>query len=140
MRVAYLVGIGVVAGLFSRVVIQRAMENARLQQRLAEDERDRERVLERELLSRLGRDFAASLDRETTTRAIAGGAATVLGDATLVLMIDDADRRMLPVARGGTDEDLAARWQAHVAERRPRVGEGIIGGGGGHGRVGRRGP
>ena len=128
VRVAYLVGIGVVAGLFSRVVIQRAMENARLQQRLAEDERDRERVMERELLSRLGRDFAASLDRETTTRAIAGGAATMLGDATLVVMIDDAERRLVPVASGGTDEDLAARWQIHVADRRPRVGEGIIGG------------
>ena len=125
---AYLVGIGVVAGLFSRIVIQRAMENARLQQRLAEDERDRELVLERELLSRLGRDFAASLDRETTTRAIAGGAATMLGDATLVAMIDDAERRLLPVASGGTDEGLAARWQVHVAERRPRIGEGIIGG------------
>ena len=128
VRVAYLVGIGVVAGLFSRIVIQRAMENARLQQRLAEDERDRELVLERELLSRLGRDFAASLDRETTTRAIAGGAATMLGDATLVAMIDDAERRLLPVASGGTDEGLAARWQVHVAERRPRIGEGIIGG------------
>ncbi len=128
VRVAYLVGIGVVAGLFSRVVIQRAMDNARLQQRLAEDERDRERVVERELLSRLGRDFAASLDREATSRAIADGAATVLGDATLVLMIEDAERRMLPVAAGGTDGDLAARWEAHVAERRPRVGEGIIGG------------
>ena len=128
LRVAYLVGIGVVAGLFSRIVIQRAMENARLQQRLAEDERDRELVMERELLSRLGRDFAASLDRETTTRAIAGGAATMLGDATLVAMIDDAERRLLPVASGGTDEGLAARWQVHVAERRPRIGEGIIGG------------
>ena len=128
VRVAYLVGIGVVAGLFSRIVIQRAMENARLQQRLAEDERDREMVMERELLSRLGRDFAASLDRETTTRAIAGGAATMLGDATLVVMIDDAERRLQPVASGGTDEGLAARWQVHVAERRPRIGEGIIGG------------
>ena len=128
VRVGYLIGIGVAAGLFSRVVIQRAMENARLQQRLAEDERDRERVQERELLSRLGRDFAASLDRETTTRAIADGAATMLGDATLVVMIDDAERRLVPVASGGADEDLAARWQVHVAERRPRIGEGIMGG------------
>ncbi|MEO7295406.1 MAG: ATP-binding protein [Candidatus Limnocylindria bacterium] len=128
IRVAYLIAIGLIAGLFSRVVIQRAMENARLQQRLAEDERDRERVLERELLSRLGRDFAASLDRETTTRTIAASAASLLGDATLVLMIDDAERRLLPVANGGTDEELAARWQAHLVERKPRVGEGILGG------------
>ena len=127
-RVAYLVGIGLVAGLFSRVVIQRAMENARLQQRLAEDERDRERVLERELLSRLGRDFAASLDRETTIRTIATNAASLLGDATLVLMIDDAERRLVPVGSGGPNDELAAGWQAHIAERRPRVGEGIMGG------------
>ncbi|MDQ4034679.1 MAG: ATP-binding protein [Chloroflexota bacterium] len=128
VRVAYLVGIGVVAGLFSRVVIQRAMDNALLQQRLEEEERDRERVVERELLSRLGRDFAESLDRETTARTIAGGAGPLLGDVTLVLMIDDAQRRLVPVATGGIDGELAARWQAYVAERRPRVGEGIIGG------------
>ena len=127
-RVAYLVGIGLVAGLFSRVVIERAIENAHLQQRLAEDERDRERVLEREELSRLGRDFAASLDRATTTRTIAESAAALLGDATMVLMIDEAERRLVPAASGGTDHELATRWQAHVAERRPRVGEGILGG------------
>lgn len=126
-RVAYLVGVGFVAGLFSRIVIQRAIDTARLQQRLAEEERDREGRLERELLSRLGRDFAASLDREATARAIVGGAAPLLGDATLVLVVNDGDRRISPVASGGTDDELAARWQDHVAERRPRVGEGIIG-------------
>jgi len=127
-RVAYLVGVGLVAGLFSRIVIQRAIDNARLQQRLAEDDRDRERGIERELLSRLGRDFAESLDRETTTHAIVGGAAPLLGDATLVLMIGYGDRRLSPVASGGSDEDLSARWHDHVAQRQPRVGEGIIGG------------
>ena len=66
---AYLLGFGVVAGLFSRIVIGRATENARLQQRLAEEERDRERIRERELLSRLGRDFGASLDRAAAKRA-----------------------------------------------------------------------
>ena len=128
VRVAYLVGIGVVAGLFSRVVIQRAMENAQLQQRLADDARDRERVLERELMSRLGRDFASSLDRETTTRTIAMTAAPLLGDATTVLMLDDGERRLQPVATDGTDQELAARWSSHLAERRPRIGEGIVGG------------
>ncbi len=127
-RVAYLIAVGLVAGLFSRIVIQRAFDNARLQQRLAEDERDRERGVEQELLSRLGRDFAASLDREATARAIVGGAAPLLGHATLVLMVNDGDRRIAPVASGGTDEALASRWHDHVAERRPRVGEGIIGG------------
>ena len=83
-RVAYIIGAGVVSGLFSRIVIGRATDNARLLQRLDEDERDRERARERDLLSRLGRDFAASLDREATTRTIASGAAPLLGDATLL--------------------------------------------------------
>jgi signal transduction histidine kinase len=69
LRVVYLVGFGVVAGLFSRVVIGRAAENARLQQRLVEEEREREEIRERELLSRLGRDFGASLDRDATLTA-----------------------------------------------------------------------
>jgi signal transduction histidine kinase len=128
VRVAYLLGIGLVAGLFSRIVIARAAENARLQLRLAEEERDRQRIEEREVLSRLGRDFGASLDREATARTIVSGAAPLLGDATLVLMVDDADRRLTPVAHGGTDEALAERWRTFLADRRPRVGEGIAGG------------
>ncbi|MGH2417065.1 MAG: hypothetical protein ACRDFY_01900, partial [Candidatus Limnocylindria bacterium] len=113
-RVAYLIGAGVLAGLFSRIVIGRAADNARLRQRLDEEERDRERALERELLSRLGRDFGTSLDRETTTRAIASGAAPLLGDATLVYVVDDAFRRLSPVSHGGTDDALAARWREHA--------------------------
>jgi signal transduction histidine kinase len=128
VRVAYLLGIGVVAGLFSRIIIARAAENARLQLRLAEDERDRERIEEREALSRLGRDFGASLDRESTSRSIASGAAPLLGDATLLVVVDDADRRLTPVAHGGRDDALAERWRAYLADRRPRVGEGIAGG------------
>ncbi|MCA1568969.1 MAG: hypothetical protein LC798_01350 [Chloroflexi bacterium] len=127
-RVAYLIGIGVIAGLFSTVVIQRAMDNARLQQRLAEDQSHRERVVERDLLSRLGRDFAASLDRATTARTIAVSTASLLGEAALVLMVDDTDHRLVPVASGEADDDLAAVWQAYLMERKPRVGEGILGG------------
>ncbi|MCV0402926.1 MAG: hypothetical protein K5924_04335 [Chloroflexi bacterium] len=127
VRVAYIVGIGVIAGLFSRVVIQRAMDNARLQQRLTEDEREADRVREREVLSRLGRDFGASLERDATSQAIAVGAAPVLGDATLVTVIDDAARCLVPVAADGRDPELASRWQAHLAGRPPRLGEGIIG-------------
>ena len=127
-HVAYLISAGVVAGLFSRIVIGRATDNARLLQRLDEEERDRERAHERELLSRLGRDFAASLDRETTTHTIVSGAAPLLGDASLVYVVDDATRRLDPVAHGGNDAELAERWRAHAAERRPRVGEGIAGG------------
>ena len=128
VRLVYLVGFGVVAGLFSRIVIARATENARLQQRLAEEERDRARGRERELLSRLSRDFAASLDREATTGAIATGAAPHLGEATLLLTVDEAERRLAPAAAAGRDPELAARWRAHAMERRPRLGEGAIGG------------
>ena len=127
-RVAYLIGAGIVAGLFSRIVIGRATDNARLLQRLDEDERDRERARERELLSRLGRDFGASLDRETTTRTIASTAAPLLGDATLLYLADGALRRLDPVAHAGSDGLLAERWRAYAAERRPRIGEGIVGG------------
>ncbi len=127
-RVAYLIGAGVVAGLFSRIVIGRAADNARLLQRLDEDERDRERARERDLLSRLGRDFSASLDREATTRAIASGAAPLLGDATLLYVLDDGSGRLAPVAHGGNDEVLAERWRAHADLRRPRIGEGVAGG------------
>ena len=127
-HVAYLISAGVVAGLFSRIVIGRATDNARLLQRLDEEERDREHAREREFLSRLGRDFAASLDRETTTRTIVTGAAPLLGDASLVYVVDDASRRLDPVAAGGRDGELAERWRVHARERRPRVGEGIAGG------------
>ena len=127
-RIAYLIGAGIVAGLFSRIVIGRATDNARLLQRLDEDERDRERARERELLSRLGRDFGASLDRETTTRTIASAAAPLLGDATLLYLADGALRRLDPVAHAGTDGSLAERWRSYAAERRPRIGEGIVGG------------
>ncbi len=57
VRIAYIVAIGVIAGLFSRVVIQRAMDNARLLQQIAEDARESRAGREREVLSRLGRDF-----------------------------------------------------------------------------------
>lgn len=127
VRIAYLVGVGVVAGLFSRVVISRAMENALLQQRLAEDERDAELARERELLSRLGRDFAASLDREATADAVAEGAAAILGEAAMVVAVDESEHRLRPIAARGRDPELSARWRSHLEGRPPRVGEGIIG-------------
>ncbi|MEO5986855.1 MAG: ATP-binding protein [Candidatus Limnocylindria bacterium] len=127
VRIAYLIGIGVVAGLFSRVVIHRAMENARLQQRLTEDERDAARTAERELLSRLGRDFAASLERDTTALAIASGASEILGDAVLVLAVDDELQRLRPIASHGRDGTLADAWRANLDARMPKVGEGVIG-------------
>ena len=128
LRVAYLLGFGVVAGLFSRIVIGRATENARLQQLLTEEERDRERIRERELLSRLGRDFGASLDRAATLEAVAVGAAPVLGGATLVFTVDDAGRRLRPASVAGPDGELAEKWRAFATTRPPRLGEGIVGG------------
>ncbi|HUH17030.1 MAG TPA: ATP-binding protein, partial [Methylomirabilota bacterium] len=126
VRVAYLVVFGVVAGLFSRVVIGRAAENARLAQQLAEDERDRQRRREREILSRFGRDVSASLDRETTLATVASGAAPLLGDATLVLALDEPARRLVPAAHGG-DAERAARWRAWVEEHPAPLGTGIVG-------------
>jgi signal transduction histidine kinase len=128
LRIVYLVGFGVVAGMFSRVVIGRAAENARLQQRLVEEERDREAIRERELLSRLGRDFGASLDRNATLEAVAQGAAPLLGGATLVFTVVDGDRRLDPAAVAGPDGELAEAWQAFARERPLRLGEGLIGG------------
>ena len=127
IRVAYLIGFGVVAGLFSRIVIGRAEENARLQQRLTEEERQRELIRERELLSRLGRDFGASLDRAATFEAIAIGSAPVLGGATIVFAIDDPERRLSPAAAAGPDAELVERWREFAEARPPRLGEGLVG-------------
>ena len=62
IRILYVVGLGLAAGLFARVAIGRATENARLQQRLDEEERERMRRREAELLSQLAREFGTSLD------------------------------------------------------------------------------
>jgi signal transduction histidine kinase len=127
VRVGYLIGFGIVAGLFSRIVIGRATENARLQQRVAEEDREREQIREREMLSRLGRDFSASLDREATLRAIVDGAGPLLGGATMVFTMNDAERCLEPAAVAGPDGELAESWLAFAAGRRPRLGEGLVG-------------
>ena len=127
VRIAYLLGFGVVAGLFSRIVIGRAEENARLQAQLVEEERQREETRERELLSRLGRDFGASLERNATLEAIAVGSAPVLGGATLVFTVDDIERCLDPAAAAGPDGELVEAWRAFADGRRPRLGEGLIG-------------
>jgi signal transduction histidine kinase len=128
VRVGYLVGFGVLAGIFSRLVIGRAAENARLATRLDQERREREAAAERDALSRLGRDFGASLDREATVRAIVEGAAELLGDASAVFILDDAERRLAPAAAHGRDVALAERWHARADARRPRLGEGVVGG------------
>ena len=128
IRVGYLVGFGVLAGIFSRLVIGRAEENARLLARLEQEEREREATAEQEVLSRLGRDFGASLEHQATLRAVVDGSAPLLGDATIVFTLDDSERRLVPAASAGTDAALAERWQARADRRRPRLGEGIVGG------------
>jgi signal transduction histidine kinase len=127
VRVAYLIGFGVVAGLFSRVVIGRATENARLQARLAQDEREQAAVRERELLSRLGRDFGESLDRGATVRAVVTGASPHLGDAAILYTLEPDGARLRAEAAAGRDPELADRLLAFATERCPRVGEGIAG-------------
>jgi signal transduction histidine kinase len=128
VRIAYLLGFGLLAGLFSRVVIGRATENAMLSQRLEAEHREREATEEREVLSQLGRDFASSLEREATLRAVVAGAAPLLGQAVLLFSVDEATRRMEPVAADGRDADLAEGWRAWADGRRSRLGEGIVGG------------
>jgi signal transduction histidine kinase len=127
VRVAYLIGFGVAAGLFSRVVIGRATENARLQQRLAEEEREQQRLQETELLSQLGKEVSQSLELGTAQRAVADGAAPVLGDAVVVLGVDEASGRLVVAAAAGRDADLAARWSSFLLDRPPRLGEGLLG-------------
>jgi signal transduction histidine kinase len=127
VRIAYLIGFGVVAGFFSRVVIGRATENARLQQRLAEEERERARVREQELMSQLGRDFVASLDRAATVDAIVGGSAPLLGDATLLHLVDEDAPMLQPAAADGSDRDLAERLLACARDHPLRIGEGAAG-------------
>jgi signal transduction histidine kinase len=127
-RVLYLIGFGVAAGLFSRIMLGRATEVARLQARLSEEAREREREQERQLVGHLGRDFGATLDRDATRRAVVTAAAQLLGDAVLLLTPADDAPRLDVVASEGTDADLAARWLAFVSARRPKIGDGALGG------------
>lgn len=126
VRVAYLVGIGLAAGLFARVVIGRAAENVQLQGRLDAEEREAARAREREILSAMARDFGGSLELGTTATAVVRGAAPLLGAATALHLVDDQRLRLAAVA--GADADLVERLRTHLAERTVRVGEGIAGG------------
>jgi signal transduction histidine kinase len=127
-RVFYLIGFGVAAGLFSRIMLGRATEVARLQARLSAEAREREQQREQQLVGQLGRDFGATLDRDATRRAVATAAAQLLGDAVLLLTETESDGRLDASAANGTDPDLADRWRAYVSARRPKVGDGVLGG------------
>jgi signal transduction histidine kinase len=131
IRVGYLLGIGLAAGLFARVVIGRAAENARLQQQLAEEARERARTREAELLSQMARDFGSSLDRQATVDAIVRAAAPLLGDVTWLLVAeagdDGSDSRLVMAGAGGRSTELAERLRAHLSTRQLRIGDGIAG-------------
>ena len=131
VRIAYLVGSGLAAGLLARGILGRAMENAELRGQLDEEERERELARERELLSGLSRDFGASIDPEATAGAIVTGAAPLLGDLVALLRVEDPGAetpRLVPAAVNAIHPALGDQLAEHLAARRPRVGEGIAGG------------
>jgi signal transduction histidine kinase len=131
VRLVYLVGLGLVAGLFARVVISRVTENARLQRRLEEEDRDRARAREAELLSQMAREFGTSLERQATVDAIVRAAAPLLGDLTWLLTVEDAADGEAPLLRlagiEGRDPQAVERLRDHLAARLPRVGDGVAG-------------
>ena len=122
IRIGYLIGLGAAAGLFARVAIDRATENAQLQQRLVEEERESLRSRETELLSQLAREFGTSLERKETTQAIARATAPLLGDVTWLLLAERADPadpgslRLVP-GRGRRHRRRAGRAAAHPPRR-----------------------
>ncbi len=127
IRVAYLVGIGVAAGIFARVVLGRAMEVANLNVRLDEEERARSRAREEALLSQLAHDFGASLERASTVATIVHSTGDLLGDLAALWLVA-ADGETLELAEVvGRDEETSARVRRYAAERPPRMGEGVIG-------------
>ena len=131
VRLAYLLGIGVASGAFARVVISRAAENARLQERLTDEERERARAREAEVLSQMAREFGSSLDREATALAILHAAAPLLGDLTWLMLVEPAAEGPAPLVladAAGHDPELVDRLRAHLTARTGRVGEGVAGG------------
>jgi signal transduction histidine kinase len=133
IRIGYILGLGLASGLFARVVLARATENARLQQQLADEERERARAREAELLSQMARDFGSSLEGGETAHTIVAAAAPILGDVTWLLLLqrgrDNAAAGRLALADAdGRDPATATKLREHLAGRALRVGEGIAGG------------
>jgi signal transduction histidine kinase len=131
VRIGYLVGLGLAAGLFARVVMGRVTENALLQRRLEEEERDRARRREEDLLSQMAREFGTTLDRQATVEAIVRAAAPLLGDLTWLLTTEDAGDGGAPFLRlagaDGRDPEVVRQLREHLATRHPRVGDGVAG-------------
>ncbi|HET6381097.1 MAG TPA: ATP-binding protein [candidate division Zixibacteria bacterium] len=132
VRIGYLLGLGLATGLFARVVIGRAEENANLQLRLAEEERERARAREAELLSQLAREFGSSLELSATADAVIRAAAPLLGELSWLMVVehdgeDRAEPRLVLAAADGRDPERVERLVAHLSGRRLRVGEGLTG-------------
>jgi signal transduction histidine kinase len=131
VRIGYLVGLGLAAGLFARVVIARVTENALLARRLDEEERDQARRREADVLTQMAREFGTSLERQATVDAIVRAAAPLLGDLTWLLTVEDAPdggAALLRLAGAeGRDREALARLIDHIETRRPRVGDGVAG-------------
>ncbi len=127
VRIAYLLGIGLAAGIFARVVLGRAMEVANLNVRLEEEERERGRAREEALLSQLAHDFGASLDRDATVRIIVRSTGDLVGDLAALWLVSEDGETLDLADLVGRDEGVCERARAHAAERPPRMGEGVIG-------------
>jgi K+-sensing histidine kinase KdpD len=133
IRIGYVLGLGLAAGLFARVAIGRATENAGLQLRLADEEREGLRRREAELLSQLAREFGTSLERKATAEAIVRAAAPLLGDLSWLLLVERADPvdpaslRLVLADADGREPALIDRLRIHLAGRQLRMGEGVCG-------------
>jgi signal transduction histidine kinase len=127
VRILYLLGIGLAAGLFSRFVIGRANEVAELQTRLAREERDRARAREEALLSQLAREFGSSLDRDATVGAIVHATAEVIGDLAALWLVDEAGEALELTSVVAREPAIAERLRQASTERPPRMGEGAVG-------------
>jgi len=126
-RLVYLIGIGLAAGLYARLVLGRAAEVARLRTRLDQEERERARAREEAVLSQLARDFSANLDREATVRTIVRSTGNLMGDLAELWLVDAAGERLELADVSGRDAQIDERARSQAAEHTPRMGEGVIG-------------
>src|SRR5438876_640266 len=127
VRLVYLLGIGLAAGLFARVVIGRAMEVAQLRTRLVQEERERRREREEALLSQLAHDFGTNLDRDATVTAIVQSTGSLMGDFAALWLVESDPATLVLADVVGRDEQLRERARDLAAARVPRMGEGVIG-------------
>ena len=127
VRVVYLLGIGLAAGIFARVVLGRAMEVAGLSVRLEQEERNRSRAHEEAVLSQIAHDFGTSLDQGSTVRTIVGSTGDLMGDLAELWLVSGDGETLLLADLAGRDDALCEAARQHAAERTPRMGEGVVG-------------